>query len=187
MRTYSVAFLGFGNVAKALIRLLETRRMELAVRYATAWQPTGVATRTLGWWANPDGLAVNAPQAKGTQCYDVGDWLLSAAARRGVRDHRARPAHGPARAGLPERGTPIRRARGVREQGSARTWLPAAVGARRDDRAALPLRVRRDGWCARVLARPTLPAARRDPTRERRVHLHGDGRARGGRARRQHR
>jgi len=47
MRTYSVAFLGFGNVAKALVRLLETRRMELAIRYATAWRPTGVATRSL--------------------------------------------------------------------------------------------------------------------------------------------
>jgi homoserine dehydrogenase len=78
MRTYSVAFLGFGNVAKALVRLLETRRMELAVRYATAWRPTGVATRTLGWWANADGLTLHAPQMTATRCYDIGDWLLTA-------------------------------------------------------------------------------------------------------------
>ena len=78
MRTYSVAFLGFGNVAKALVRLLESRRMELAVRYSTAWQPTGVATRTLGWWASAEGLTLNAPQASATRCYDVGDWLLTA-------------------------------------------------------------------------------------------------------------
>ena len=78
MRTYSVAFLGFGNVAKALVKLLETRRMEMAVRYSTSWQPTGVATRTLGWWANPDGLTLNAPQTRATRCYDVGDWLLTA-------------------------------------------------------------------------------------------------------------
>ena len=78
MRTYSVAFLGFGNVAKALVRLLETRRMELAVRYATAWRPTGVATRSLGWWANSDGLTLSNPQGSATRCYDVGDWLVTA-------------------------------------------------------------------------------------------------------------
>ena len=78
MHTYSVAFLGFGNVAKALVRLLETRRMELAVRYATAWRPTGVATRRLGWWANAEGLTLTAPQVSATRCYDVGDWLLTA-------------------------------------------------------------------------------------------------------------
>ena len=78
MRTYNVAFLGFGNVAKALTRLLETRRMEMAVRFGVAWRPCGVATRTLGWWANADGLNPAAPQSSGTRCYDVADWLLSA-------------------------------------------------------------------------------------------------------------
>src|SRR5687768_17264634 len=52
--------------------------MEMAVRYSTSWQPTGVATRSLGWWANPDGLTLNAPQTRATRCYDVADWLLSA-------------------------------------------------------------------------------------------------------------
>jgi homoserine dehydrogenase len=78
MRTYSVAFLGFGNVAKALVRLLEARRMELAVRFGAAWRPCGIATRTLGWWANADGLTPMAPQTTSTRCYDVGDWLLTA-------------------------------------------------------------------------------------------------------------
>ena len=78
MRTYSVAFLGYGNVAKALVRLLEARRMELAVRYGVAWRATGVATRTLGWWSNADGLTLTAPQTSATRCYDVGDWLLTA-------------------------------------------------------------------------------------------------------------
>jgi len=52
--------------------------MELAVRYGVAWRPTGVATRTLGWWANADGLSLMAPQTGSTRCYDVGDWLLTA-------------------------------------------------------------------------------------------------------------
>ena len=78
MRTYNVAFLGFGNVARALVRLLESRRMELAVRYGAAWRACGVATRSHGWWANADGLTLTAPQTTSTRCYDVTDWLLSA-------------------------------------------------------------------------------------------------------------
>jgi homoserine dehydrogenase len=78
VRTYRVAFLGFGNVAKALVRLLEARRMELTVQYGAAWRACGVATRTLGWWANADGLAPLTPQAAGTRCYDIADWLLTA-------------------------------------------------------------------------------------------------------------
>jgi homoserine dehydrogenase len=77
MRTYSVAFLGYGNVAKALVRLLERREKELVVRYGVRWRPTGIATRTLGWWATAEGLSLDAPLAA-TRCYDVADWLLSA-------------------------------------------------------------------------------------------------------------
>lgn len=77
MRRYAVAFLGFGNVAKALVRLLDARRDALAVRYGVVCVTTGVASRSLGWWANPDGLALTAPQS-GTRCYDVTDWLLTA-------------------------------------------------------------------------------------------------------------
>ncbi|HUQ80857.1 MAG TPA: hypothetical protein VM076_06960 [Gemmatimonadaceae bacterium] len=78
MRTYSAAFLGYGNVAKALVKLLDRRRMEMGVRYGVAWRPTGVATRTLGWWANADGMTPATPQHEATRCYDVGDWLLTA-------------------------------------------------------------------------------------------------------------
>jgi homoserine dehydrogenase len=78
MRSYSVAFLGFGNVATALVRLLESRKTELAAQHHVAWRPTGVATRRLGWWANPDALDLTRPEKSGSRCYDVGDWLLSA-------------------------------------------------------------------------------------------------------------
>lgn len=78
MRTYSVAFLGYGNVANALVTLLERRRLELAVRYGVEWRATGVATRSRGWWANASGLNPSAPQQDATRCYDVGDWLLTA-------------------------------------------------------------------------------------------------------------
>ena len=77
MRRYGVAFLGFGNVAKALARLLDAKRTELAVRYGISCHATGVASRSLGWWANADGLTLTTPNA-GTRCYDIGDWLLTA-------------------------------------------------------------------------------------------------------------
>jgi len=80
VRTYGIAFLGFGNVARALSSLLEARQAELAVRYGIACRAVGVASRSLGWWANPDGLALAAPSATGTKCYDVSDWLLTARA-----------------------------------------------------------------------------------------------------------
>lgn len=78
MRSYAIAFLGFGNVARALVSLLESRGAELAVRYGVRWIPTGVATRSLGWWANPGGVTLAAPRAGATRCYDVADWLLTA-------------------------------------------------------------------------------------------------------------
>jgi len=78
VRTYSVAFLGFGNVARALVRLLDARGAELEARYGVAWRATGIATRSTGWWANADGVRLDAPRSGATRCYDVGDWLLSA-------------------------------------------------------------------------------------------------------------
>jgi len=77
VRRYAVAFLGFGNVAKALARLLESRRSELAVRYGVSCHATGVASRSLGWWADTAGLTPTSPQSA-TRCYDIGDWLLTA-------------------------------------------------------------------------------------------------------------
>lgn len=56
MRTYRLAFLGFGHVGRALAGLLQRKRAELADRYGVAWQLTGLASRRLGWIAAPDGL-----------------------------------------------------------------------------------------------------------------------------------
>jgi homoserine dehydrogenase len=77
VRRYAVAFLGFGNVARALARLLESRQSELAVRYGVSCHATGVASRSLGWWADAAGLTPTSPQSA-TRCYDIGDWLLTA-------------------------------------------------------------------------------------------------------------
>ncbi|MGH9497205.1 MAG: homoserine dehydrogenase [Candidatus Sulfotelmatobacter sp.] len=56
IRTFNLCFLGFGNVNRTLVRLLEEKRPELANRYNITFRITGVASRRLGWIANPEGL-----------------------------------------------------------------------------------------------------------------------------------
>jgi homoserine dehydrogenase len=54
--TYNLCFLGFGNVNRTLVRLLEDRAEELGTRHGIAYRITGIASRRLGWIADPNGL-----------------------------------------------------------------------------------------------------------------------------------
>ncbi len=45
MKNYNLAFLGFGNVGRALVQLLESKRGELRERYGVEFALTGVASR----------------------------------------------------------------------------------------------------------------------------------------------
>jgi homoserine dehydrogenase len=56
MQCHNLCLLGFGNVARALVRLLRAKTPELRDRYGIDWQITGVATRRLGWLVNPRGM-----------------------------------------------------------------------------------------------------------------------------------
>ena len=47
--------MGFGNVNRALARLLTDRDADLRAQ-GIAWRVTGVASRRLGWWANTEGF-----------------------------------------------------------------------------------------------------------------------------------
>ena len=53
---YNLAIVGFGNVGRALLRLLVAKETEMRRRYDVRWRLTGVATRRAGWVADPDGL-----------------------------------------------------------------------------------------------------------------------------------
>ena len=57
MKTYKLAFLGFGNVGRALVQLLESKRAELRESYGIEFAITGVASRRLGWHSNPAGYS----------------------------------------------------------------------------------------------------------------------------------
>lgn len=52
MKRYRLALLGYGNVGRALARLLVAKTAELRERYDIEWEITGVATRRMGWRAS---------------------------------------------------------------------------------------------------------------------------------------
>jgi homoserine dehydrogenase len=88
IRTYNLCFLGFGNVNRTLVRLLADRETELRDRHGIAFRITGIASRRLGWNADPAGLDPKAcvarppSAAKGRQSDPkparVRDWLAAA-------------------------------------------------------------------------------------------------------------
>ncbi|PYX92804.1 MAG: homoserine dehydrogenase [Acidobacteria bacterium] len=90
IKTYNLCLLGFGNVNRTLLRLLASRDKELRERYGIGWQITGVASRRLGWIAEPGGLDVseldglfgagNLARGKSGRLKDVRDWLQAAKA-----------------------------------------------------------------------------------------------------------
>ena len=86
IRTYNLCLLGFGNVNRALVRLL--REKESGLRESgIAWCITGVASRRLGWIADQAGVnADSLLEGKGRaevpapHTQNVRDWLKAAGA-----------------------------------------------------------------------------------------------------------
>ncbi|HVN21163.1 MAG TPA: hypothetical protein VMU05_20420 [Dongiaceae bacterium] len=84
IRNYNLCFLGFGNVNRTLVRLLEDRAQELRDRYGITFRITGIASRRLGWIADSNGLRGTSADArdlpKGIENADVHLWLKAAEA-----------------------------------------------------------------------------------------------------------
>jgi homoserine dehydrogenase len=55
---YNLAFIGFGNVARAFVRLLERKRDLLQSQYDITYAITGIATGSHGFAVNSDGIDV---------------------------------------------------------------------------------------------------------------------------------
>ena len=51
-----MGLVGFGNVGRALLRLLISKETELRRKYDVRWRLTAVASRRIGWIANAEGL-----------------------------------------------------------------------------------------------------------------------------------
>src|SRR6185312_1367868 len=77
---------GFGNVGRALARLLIDQSTRLRDEYGIEWKLSGIASRRLGWLADPAGLDVAAlldGSMTVAPAYEVGDvahWLSAARA-----------------------------------------------------------------------------------------------------------
>ncbi len=80
--TYNLCFLGFGNVNRTLVQLLRDRESELRTRHGIAFRITGIASRRLGWLADPNGLNVERARspASGKSDETVQAWLAAARA-----------------------------------------------------------------------------------------------------------
>jgi len=56
----NIAMIGFGNVGRALVRLMQRKNDELRERHNLTWRFTGISTGRHGLAADPNGLDVNA-------------------------------------------------------------------------------------------------------------------------------
>lgn len=56
MSDYKLALLGFGNVGKALARLLQNKRQEVLDLYGISYSVTGIATGSHGFAIDPNGI-----------------------------------------------------------------------------------------------------------------------------------
>lgn len=59
MQTFDLVFLGFGNVGRALARLLVTKKAQLESEYDLAFGVTGIATGRHGAALDPDGIDIS--------------------------------------------------------------------------------------------------------------------------------
>jgi homoserine dehydrogenase len=70
MPHYRLALVGFGNVGRALVRLLEEKKADLFEKYQITYSITGIATSRHGAAINPDGIdpqsALNAVELGGS-------------------------------------------------------------------------------------------------------------------------
>jgi homoserine dehydrogenase len=84
MKQYNLCFLGFGNVGRALARLLVAKSIELREQYGIEFRITGVASRRIGWLAQSEGFEVgpllsNAQSTQDSSSINgVSDWLCQA-------------------------------------------------------------------------------------------------------------
>jgi homoserine dehydrogenase len=81
MKRFRVCFIGFGNVGRALARLLVAKSTELRENYGVEWEITGVATRRMGWRASASAIDVRAllDGTAETETYSgINEWLAHA-------------------------------------------------------------------------------------------------------------
>jgi homoserine dehydrogenase len=87
IRKHNLAVIGFGNVGREFVRLLAAKEGELRKNYGIEWKLTGVASRRIGWIADPNGLDPSAalaqrwPEARNAKTpQNVREWIAASRA-----------------------------------------------------------------------------------------------------------
>lgn len=81
--SYKLGMIGFGNVGRRFVQLLQEKDAELRERHGVEWRLTGLASRRLGWMADANGLEAGAllagkfPAATAFDQSDVRAWLAA--------------------------------------------------------------------------------------------------------------
>jgi len=81
MKRYRLCFLGFGNVGRALARLLVSKSNELRESYGIEWEIGGVATRRMGWRTTENAIDVAkllAGNDETSSQHGIDEWLAIA-------------------------------------------------------------------------------------------------------------
>ena len=84
MKQYNLCFLGFGNVGRALVRLLIAKSAELRELYGIEYRITGIASRRIGWLSTVAGFDVATLLSKLTlaeqasSANSISEWLREA-------------------------------------------------------------------------------------------------------------
>jgi homoserine dehydrogenase len=84
MKKFNLCLLGYGNVGRALVRLLTEKSAELRGQFRIDWRVTGVATRRAGWLVAPEGFTPEELTAGELSTRvspapnDVKEWLAAA-------------------------------------------------------------------------------------------------------------
>lgn len=82
IRTFNLCLIGFGNVGRGLVGLLQRKTGNLRDRHSIAYRITGVATRRLGWLAAPEGFTaerlLKSDFAGAQETPDLHEWLSAA-------------------------------------------------------------------------------------------------------------
>ena len=85
MGSLRIGLIGFGNVNRTLIELLQQKAIELSERHGITWTINGVASRRIGWRASTEGWdaaelsRASSPDSlaglKGSVCKSYSEWL----------------------------------------------------------------------------------------------------------------
>lgn len=84
MQLYNLCFIGFGNVGRALARLLAVKSDELKDLYGISWRITGIASRKIGWLADSNGFDISQVLAQPPGAkepfgeFGIKEWLKAA-------------------------------------------------------------------------------------------------------------